>query len=165
MEVGGGGKGEWGWGSSELVGWVLLYVHRNSRLIRDGSPGWPPRLSHGSWAVSSEWVIVAFYGMFLKIHPSGVFTAVFGCGLDGAMRSCRHLGTHSLYTIQPCTNFFLSACYQYSVFTNLPMKGKRQQQQQNTYLLVICVDVFLIELEGAESFNVQENWVQNAYVL
>ena len=29
---------------------VLLYVHRNRRLIRDGSPGRPPRLSHGSWA-------------------------------------------------------------------------------------------------------------------
>ena len=26
------------------VGWVLLYVHRNRRLIRDGSPGRPPRL-------------------------------------------------------------------------------------------------------------------------
>ena len=34
-----------------LVGWlveVLLYVHRNRRLIRDGSPGRPPRLSHSS---------------------------------------------------------------------------------------------------------------------
>ena len=32
-------------------GWVLLYVHRDRRLIRDGSPGRPPRLSHSSWAV------------------------------------------------------------------------------------------------------------------
>ena len=31
---------------------VLLYVHRNRRLIRDGSPGWPPRLSHSSWALN-----------------------------------------------------------------------------------------------------------------
>ena len=31
-----------------LVGWVLLYVHRNRRLFRDGSPGRPPRLSHSS---------------------------------------------------------------------------------------------------------------------
>ena len=29
----------------------LLYVHRNRRLIRDGSPGRPPRLSHSSWAL------------------------------------------------------------------------------------------------------------------
>ena len=27
---------------------VLIYVHRNRRLIRDGSPGRPPRLSHSS---------------------------------------------------------------------------------------------------------------------
>ena len=30
---------------------VLLYIHRNQRLIRDGSPGRPPRLSHSSWAL------------------------------------------------------------------------------------------------------------------
>ena len=27
---------------------VLLYVHRNRRFVRDGSPGRPPRLSHSS---------------------------------------------------------------------------------------------------------------------
>ena len=31
----------------------LLYVHKNRRLVRDGSPGRPPRLSHSSWALSS----------------------------------------------------------------------------------------------------------------
>ena len=36
------------WGS---LGWVLLYAHRNYRLIRDRSPGRPPRLSHRSWAL------------------------------------------------------------------------------------------------------------------
>ena len=30
---------------------VLLYVHRNRRFIRDGSPGRPPRLSHSYWAL------------------------------------------------------------------------------------------------------------------
>ena len=30
---------------------VLLYVHRNRRFIRDGSPGRPPRLSHSSRAL------------------------------------------------------------------------------------------------------------------
>ena len=30
-------------------GSVLLYVHRNRRLIRDRRPGRPPRLSHSSW--------------------------------------------------------------------------------------------------------------------
>ena len=32
---------------------VLLYVHRNRRFIRDGSPGRPPRLSHSSWALNA----------------------------------------------------------------------------------------------------------------
>ena len=36
------------------VGWVLLYVHRNRRLIRDGSPGRPPRLSHSFWALTAS---------------------------------------------------------------------------------------------------------------
>ena len=31
--------------------WVLLYVHRNHRFIRDGSPRWPHQLSHSSWAL------------------------------------------------------------------------------------------------------------------
>ena len=34
---------------------VLLYVHRNRRFIRDGSPGRPPRLSHSSWALKMMW--------------------------------------------------------------------------------------------------------------
>ena len=38
------------WLMLALVVQVLLYVHRNRRLIRDGSPGRPPRLSHSSWA-------------------------------------------------------------------------------------------------------------------
>ena len=32
---------------------VLLYVHRNRGLIRNGSPGRPPRLSHSSPALTS----------------------------------------------------------------------------------------------------------------
>ena len=31
----------------------LLYVHRNRRLIKDGSPRRPPRLSHNSWALGN----------------------------------------------------------------------------------------------------------------
>ena len=31
---------------------VLLYVHRNHRFIRDGSPGRPPQLSHSSWTLT-----------------------------------------------------------------------------------------------------------------
>ena len=39
---------------SMVVGWVLLHVHRNRRLFRDGSPGRPRRLSHGSWALTEQ---------------------------------------------------------------------------------------------------------------
>ena len=34
-------------------GSVLLYVHRNRRLIRDGSPGRPPRLLHSFWVLTT----------------------------------------------------------------------------------------------------------------
>ena len=32
---------------------VFLYVHRNRRFIRDGSPIRPPRLSHSSWTLTT----------------------------------------------------------------------------------------------------------------
>ena len=37
---------------------VFLYVHRDRRLIRDGGPGRPPRLSHSSFRSS---VAVAYH--------------------------------------------------------------------------------------------------------
>ena len=45
--------------SAWLLGSLLLLrdhrnVHRNRRLIRDGSPGRPPPLSHSSWVLSSS---------------------------------------------------------------------------------------------------------------
>ena len=39
----------------------LLYVHRNRRFIRDGSPGRPPRLSHSSWALPRLPQVDRFY--------------------------------------------------------------------------------------------------------
>ena len=39
---------------------VLLYVHRNRRLIRDGSPGRPPRLSHSSMSSALLLFLIAF---------------------------------------------------------------------------------------------------------
>ena len=45
----------------QVVAEVLLYVHRNHRFIRDGSPGRPPRLSLSSWALCSR-------SMLLYIH-------------------------------------------------------------------------------------------------
>ena len=37
-----------GVGHNTAVVQELLYVHRNRRFIREGSPGRPPRLSRGS---------------------------------------------------------------------------------------------------------------------
>ena len=45
------------WDRTQLraVGSVVLYVHRNRRLIRpDGNPGWPLRLPHSSWALTGH---------------------------------------------------------------------------------------------------------------
>ena len=40
---------------------VLLYVHRNHRFIRDGSPGRPRRLSHSSWTLPKALTVTTFY--------------------------------------------------------------------------------------------------------
>ena len=44
-------------------GWVLLYIHRNRRLIRDRSPGRPPRLSHSSCTLMHGIIISGFLGV------------------------------------------------------------------------------------------------------
>ena len=42
-------RGVAGQDGTGVVGWVVLYVHINRRLITpDGNPGWPLRLSHNS---------------------------------------------------------------------------------------------------------------------
>ena len=46
----------------------------------------------------------SFTQLVLNIHQSGVLTVLFGCDIVGAMWNCCHLGTCSLYTIQPCTS-------------------------------------------------------------
>ena len=58
------------WGVVE----VLLYVHRNSRLItniRDGSPGRPPRLSHISWALMVKWPMCTDEVLLRDSSPTG----------------------------------------------------------------------------------------------
>ena len=54
---------------------VLLYVHRNRRLIRDGSPGRPPWLSHSSWAhfsVNARCVITVGARCVITVSALGV---------------------------------------------------------------------------------------------
>ena len=65
---------------SQLVSWldfwlveVLLYVHRNRRLIRDGSPGRPPRLSHSSRALLLQVSTVGSLGtVFVSVFSTTV---------------------------------------------------------------------------------------------
>ena len=52
---------------------VLLYVHRNHWLTRDGSSGRPPRLSHNSWAYNDNnddtftYIYIAYMGVDITI--------------------------------------------------------------------------------------------------
>ena len=69
---------------------MLLYVHRNRRLIRDVSPGRPPRLSHSSGALTtlltpthiepesfeSRWNVFFFF-FFFFFFPSLSFLLFF----------------------------------------------------------------------------------------
>ena len=48
---------------------VLLYIHRNQRLIRDRSPGWPPRLSHSSRALITS-LEMCHLSVILQDHSS-----------------------------------------------------------------------------------------------
>ena len=58
---------------------VLLYVHRNRRLTRDGSPGRPPRHSDSSWVLR---VTVALHSAFWI--STEVVTACFSWCMAGA---------------------------------------------------------------------------------
>ena len=52
-------------------------------------------------ACDSEWVISLLW-FILNIHWSIVLIVLFDCYMAGAVWNCCHLGTHSVYTIQPC---------------------------------------------------------------
>ena len=47
---------------------VLLCVHKNRRLIRDGSPGRPPRLSHSSWTLNLAKCIHAYLYIWTQFY-------------------------------------------------------------------------------------------------
>ena len=71
---------------------MLLYVHRNRRFIRDGSPGRPPRLSHS----------------FLSSVFSGVRATVFVCF---ALVCCCSLFLLFLFVDVVLCLFCLCACF------------------------------------------------------
>ena len=57
---------------------VLLYVHKNCRFIRDGSPGCPPQLSHSSWVVcltcAQFYICLCGERVCVNTRVSGFFT-------------------------------------------------------------------------------------------
>ena len=59
---------------------VLLYVRRNRRLIRDGSPGRPPQLSHSSWARTNVPLVEDQHHFALRPQKRG---CLLGTGTGG----------------------------------------------------------------------------------
>ena len=87
-----------------LVGWVLLFVHRNCRLIRDGSPGRPPRLSHSSWTLNDDCGPLPFYAS-LKPRRYDLLLWFFCWG-----RSCCILWI-SLFPVPPFPLYSACLCH------------------------------------------------------
>ena len=79
---------------------ALIYVQRNRRLIRDGSPGRPPRLSHSSCALSSVLLYVHRNRRLIRDGSPGrqpsstaVETAIAQCTSRWAMARGHRLNT------------------------------------------------------------------------
>ena len=78
---------------------MLLYVHRNHRLIRDGSPGRPTRLSHSSLALI-YWFSTSLR-KFIQVGPKPrvVKSDIFSNNDDDAIRCVgRSCKAHLLVT-------------------------------------------------------------------
>ena len=93
------------WCVSSTLGWVLIYIHRNHRLIRDGSPGRPPWLSHSSWALRValllQTVIIVMTGPLLSC---GVWVAYMlqtvRIAMTGPLLSCDVWVAYMLHTVR-----------------------------------------------------------------
>ena len=112
---------------------VLLYVHRNRRLIRDGSPGRPPRHSDSSWVVR---VSVALHRAFWI--STQVVTACFSWCMAGATNAsgettlslCRYTSKHTrAWVVTPPSTPRLGLCH--SILTP-PTKRKTWAVSQHT---------------------------------
>ena len=70
---------------SVVVVEVLLYIQRNRRLIRDGNPGRPPRLSSSSWALRVDVPLVEFLYLAFSCMPwaTQAFAVVCVTSLEG----------------------------------------------------------------------------------
>ena len=90
----------WGHFHSNVVVVVemLLYIHRNRRLIRDGSPGRPPRLSHSSWALFS---LQTHHPSLILPHHSSMIETADQSEVRGRLHS-KHVICLLYFTLELC---------------------------------------------------------------
>ena len=67
---------------------VLLYVHRNRRLIRDGSPGGPPRLSYSTWTLMITPVVECCFTSTETVGVLRTATSTFTQLLSSELKWC-----------------------------------------------------------------------------
>ena len=83
-----------------VVCWLVLYVHRNRRLIRpDGNPGWPLRLPHNTWALTGHrcaWTFIIIRSMCVCVCVRR------GGGGGGGLTSHPAYAYYSLYWVVAC---------------------------------------------------------------
>ena len=77
--------------------YILLLLNRYSLL----SSRLTALMSH---VILNEWLYPVIVRFSFNIHRSYVLTALFGCCMAGATWNCCHLGTSSVYTIEPRTS-------------------------------------------------------------
>ena len=111
-------------------GWVLLYVHRNCRLIRDRSPGRPPWLSHNSKALMHGIIISVFLGV-------GWVGGVFSCSTLN--ESTWKFKLAQLYGRESVSVFLTSSVFQVE---------KSQVSQRETSHVVQQKDSLIADLEA-----------------
>ena len=78
---------------------MFLYVHRNRRLIRDRSPGRPPRLSHSSWALLEPVHGPMYVYIGPRLNPSASALSFPGLQSNGKPEI---ISWHPSHSIPPC---------------------------------------------------------------
>ena len=118
---GGGGRGYGGWG---LKVEVLLYVHRNRRLFRDGSPGRPPRL----------YTAPELWSMGVSKQINMVTIRLIRDGEKGGQREIIYLSLHCHHQNDSCIKMGSNESH-FNVSLIVRDKITRQCPQTTTFLM------------------------------
>ena len=96
-------------------GWVLLYVHRNCRLIRDGSSGWPLDFTQLLSSVQNPWLYLPWYNCPAKFLLTLVCVCVWNehilMSLEAPLALTRWGAINNILLLYYCSrlcNFFFS---------------------------------------------------------